>query len=184
VWQSEWARFYLKDVIHREGVVIYNGVDTDIFNKDGEVHDFGKKENVYLYSRYNRDETKQWERVWYNFQMIYKDNNDAQLILVGNFSPEHQEYNFDFFRGEKIQYLGIVQEPKEMARIMRGCKYLMASYYNDCYSNTYSEGLACNMELYEPDMSGGTPELIKNGVIPLESMAKEYEQVFLKVLEG
>ena len=182
IWQCNWARYYLRDFIGREGVICHNGVDTEVFNSNGPKIDFGNRDNVYLYSRFNRDETKQWELAWYKFQLIYRDNHDAKLILVGNFSPETVEYNFDFFRGEKVEYRGVIETPEEMARVMRGCKYLMATYFNDCYSNTYQEALACGMELHEPSMSGGTPELIANGIITLEQSAREYEKVFLKVL--
>ena len=135
-----------------------------------------------MYSRFNRDETKNWEVAWYKFQLIARANPDAKLIIVGKFSPEQMEYNFDFFRGEKVDYRGVIQDPVIMASIMRGCKYLMATYYNDCYSNTYQEALACGMTLYQPDLSGGATDLIKNGVIPLEEMAKNYEKVFKELL--
>lgn len=183
VWQCSWARDYLIDFIGKEGVIIYNGVDTDIFSPHGAAIDFGAgRENTYLYSRFNRDETKNWEVAWYKFQLIARQNKDAKLVIVGRFSPEQEEYNFDFFRGEKIEYRGITEKPEVMATIMRGCGYLLATYFNDCYSNTYQEALACEMKLYEPDMSGGTPELIHNGVISLERMAQNYVEVFSKVL--
>ena len=104
------------------------------------------------------------------------------MVLIGQFSPEQREYNFDFFRGEKVTYLGVIDSPEELAKIYRSCGHLLATYFNDCYSNTYLEAIACGCKLYEPDMSGGTPELIKNGVINLEQMAKEYEKLFLEVL--
>lgn len=182
VWQSEWARGYLMDFIEREGTIIYNGVDTDIFNETGPRADFGPRENIYLYSRFNRDETKNWEKAWYRFQLISRENHDARLILVGNFSPEQIEYDFDFFRGEKYDYLGIIQSPDDMAKIMRGCGSFLATYFNDCYSNTYQEALACGMGLLEADMSGGTPELLKNGIISLKQMAQEYEKLFESLL--
>jgi glycosyltransferase involved in cell wall biosynthesis len=183
VWQCEWAKFYLQDFIKKEGVIIYNGVDTDIFKPDGAKIDFGNRADTYLFSRFNRDENKRWEEAWYKFQLIFRDNPNAKLVLVGNFSPEQQEYNFDFFRGEKVEYRGIIESPEEMARIYRGCGHLFATYYIDCYSNTYQEALACGCELYQPDMSGGAPELIKNGVITLEKMAKDYEALFLKIID-
>ncbi len=181
VWQCEWAKNYLEDFIGRkDGVIIYNGVDTDIFKTDGASKDYGDRGNAYLYSRFNRDETKNWEVAWYKFQMIYRANPNAKLILVGQFSPEQLEYNFDFFRGEKVIYEGIVEDPKQMANIMRGCKYLMATYYNDCYSNTYQEALASGMDLlqFETTMTGGTPELLKNGVVSLKEMGENYIKLF------
>lgn len=184
VWQCQWAKDYLEDFIGREGRIIYNGVDTDIFNPMGAKIDFGERKNVYLYSRFNRDETKNWEVAWYKFQLLYRRNKDFKLIIVGQFSPEQVEYNFDFFRGEKVEYRGIVEEPEEMARIYRGVGHLLAVYYNDCYSNTYQEALSCGVNLYEPDMSGGTPEILSNGVINLETMAREYEKLFTEVLDN
>lgn len=182
VWQCQWAKDYLIDFIGREGKILYNGVDTDIFRPQGQTFDFGDKDLVYLYSRFNRDENKRWELAWYKFQLLFRENKNRRLILVGQFSPEQQECSFDFFRGEKVDYLGIIDEPEQMARVYRSCGYLLATYAHDCYSNTYQEFLATGGQLYEPDMSGGTPELIKNGVITLEQMAKEYEKVFIEVL--
>ena len=184
VWQCSWAKEYLSDFITpRKEVIIFNGVDTDIFKHGGAIYaSDGLREDRYLYSRYNRDETKNWEVAWYKFQLIARENPAACLIIVGNFSDEQKQYNFDFFRGERIEYLGVVDEPVRMAAIMRGCKYMLATYYNDCYSNTYQEALACDMELFEPDMSGGTPELIKNGVIHLEDMTREYVRLFRTLL--
>lgn len=181
VYQSNWAKDYLSPFVKKDGEVIYNGVDTDIFSKDGPRYDF-KGEPVFLYSRYNRDETKRWEEAWFKYQAIQRENPSAKLVIVGNFSPEQIEYNFDFFMGENYEYRGIVTAQEEMAKILRGCDFLLATYYNDCYSNTYQEALACGVELFEPNMSGGTPELIKRGVISLELMADDYLKVFEEVI--
>lgn len=180
VYQSMWARHFLEPYTGREGPIIYNGVDTDVFTKYGDKYDWGSP--VYLYSRFNRDETKRWEQAWYEYQMIQR-NEKAKLILVGNFSQEQIEYNFDFFMDEDFQYLGIVDNQEEMAKIYRSCQYLFATYYNDCYSNTYQEALACGCELYNPSMTGGTPELIKNGPISLSKMAKDYIELFESLLK-
>ena len=176
IWQSLWARDYLGEFIGREGRVIYNGVDMGIFKPNGEKYRFGGKP-TYLYSRYNRDETKQWERAWFIYQSIQKYNPSAKLIIVGRFSPEVVECGFDFFKKENFEYLGIVNDPIEMAKIYRGCDHLLATYYNDCYSNTYLEALACSVTLEHIDMSGGTPELIKNGPRSLYDMVRDYLRV-------
>jgi len=188
VWQCYWARGYLFDYVGKEGVIIYNGVDLDIFKPEGAYMDFGRKENIYIYSRFNRDETKNWEVAWYEFQLIYRENPNAKLVIVGKFSPETKEYNFDFFRGEKLDFRGIIIEPEIMARTLRGCSKMLAVYYNDCFSNTYLEALACGVKLTSVNMSGGTPEILelfKNKGIEyfsLERVAKDYEKVFEKVL--
>ena len=183
VWQCVWAQDYLEDFVQSRGVIIRNGVDMEIFNKTGKKIDFGTKENVFLYSRFNRDETKNWEVAWYKFQMLYRENRERKLILVGQFSPEQVEYNFDFFRGEDVTYFGVVDDPNRMAEIMRGCGHFLATYYNDCYSNTYQEAIACGCELFEPDMSGGTPEMVCVPPKSLEEMGEEYEKLFLSLLK-
>lgn len=191
VWQSKWAKYYLEDFIGKEGGIIYNGVDQSIFNNDSRAPymDFHtERKNVYLYSRFNRDETKNWEVAWYEFQMIARENKNAKLILVGQFSPEQMQYNFDFFRGEQFEYLNIVDDPNRMANIMRGCGHFLATYYNDCFSNTYLEALCCGVELHNPNLSGGTTEMIallrEHGTeyFTISRMAKEYLELFEKLL--
>lgn len=188
IWQSEWARWYLKDFVGRDGKIIYNGVDLDVFKPEGATLDFhNKKEDTYLYSRFNRDEGKRFEQVYYEYQLIQRNNRNAKLILVGKFSPDNQEYNFDFFRGERYEYYGIVDNPETMARIYRSCKYMFAPYYNDCYSNAYLEGALTGIELCGINMSGGTPELLENikkgrEFNGIERMAKDYVKVFEEVV--
>lgn len=181
VYQSEWARNYLMPFTGKFGEVVYNGVDTEIFNPDQAWKDFGLGKKCYLYSRYNRDETKGWERAWYDFEMIFRQDRSSKLILVGRFSDEIIQYNFDFFQGEAIEYLGVIDDPIEMAKVMRGCEVLLAPYFNDCYSNTIQEAMSCGLEI-RADMSGGTPELLHNGVRTLEQMALAYKEVFKNVL--
>lgn len=187
IYQSQWAKGFISNWLGVTGKIIYNGVDTDIFNIHGEAKEFDG-EPVYLYSRFNRDETKRWETVWYDYQMVHENNPYTHLVIVGKFSPENIEYNFDFFRGERITYLGVVSDPQEMAKIYRGCHRLYAPYYMDCYSNTYLEALSCGLELYKPDSSGGTVELIEQyknrdrEVKGIKEMALEYLQLFEEVI--
>lgn len=179
VFQSKWSKEYLSSFLGHDGIVIYNGVDTDIFTPSGDRYDWGSP--VYLYSRFNRDETKRWEEAWFKYQMIHRKYPFARLMIVGAFSPEQIEYNFDFFNKERIDYLGIVEDPKEMAKIYRSSSFFLATYYNDAYSNTYCEALASGMKLHQPNMSGGTPEILKNyekGVRSIQDMASDYLKLF------
>ena len=78
IYQSLWAKNYLSPFIKKDGKVIYNGVDMELFNPEGPYKDFGKPDKkIYLYSRYNRDETKGWERAWFQFQMIHRKAVEA-----------------------------------------------------------------------------------------------------------
>ena len=181
IYQSQWAKDYLYSYLKKDGPVIYNGIDLDIFKIKGSYKDF-KGEPTYLYSRYSRDESKEWIRAWYQYQEIQKVNPKAKLIICGRFSDDLRSSNFDFFNGEKYEYIGIIEDKREMAQVYRGCQFLLAPYYCDCYSNTYQEAMACGVHLYDPDMSGGTPELIKNGPIDCKDMAKKYLEVFNELL--
>lgn len=189
VWQCQWAKDYLSDFIHpKKEQIIHNGVDQSIFKPEGDKYDFLLNPNgpgpVFLYSRYNRDETKNWEMAWYEFQKYHQLRKDGTLVLVGNFSPEQLEYNFDFFRGEVVKYIPPVSDPNEMAKIMRGCNYFLATYINDCFSNTYIEAISCGVQLTCVEMSGGTPEILElremygSNYFGLERMTKEYYTLF------
>src|SRR3972149_8509039 len=180
VFQSEWAVNYLLPYLSpRHTTVIYNGIDQSIFKEHGGVKPFEGRP-VYLYSRYNRDETKRWEQAWYEYQMLQRSQPEAKLVICGRYSRELISGNFDFFNNEKYEYIGVISDPHEMAAVYRGCKYLLATYYNDCFSNTYLEALSCGVELYQPNLSGGTQEMINLWVgkprdyFGVQRMANEY----------
>lgn len=197
IWQSVWAKGYLEDFIDPENklksAVIYNGIPLEIFKPLGDRVEFdkdGNLANVYLYSRYSRDETKMWEVAWYEYQMIQKKNKDAKLIILGRYSNDIRQYDFDFFRGENVQYLGVYDDPYQMATLLRSCGYLLATYFNDAFSNTYLEALCSGVKLFRPNMSGGTPEMIDlftkqgRGYFSLERMARDYKEFFEGVLNN
>lgn len=184
VYQCVWAKEYLHEWLGRpNGRVIYNGIDLDIFKPEGE-QIFFDADPVYLYSSAAKGETKRWEWAWYRYQQYQIENKNARLIITGNLSTPVLENNFDFFRGERFTYLGMIKEQENMAQIYRACDYLFAVYENDCYSNTYLEALACGVELIDIHESGGTLELIKNW-----SKGREYNGIermkndYIKALE-
>lgn len=185
IYQSNWAKDYVGYFLPKKGIVIYNGVDTSVFNKENLFRN--TSEEIYLYSRFNRDETKRWEWAWYRYQLIQREKPHAKLLIVGQFSPEQIQYDFDFYNNERFSYLGIINEYERMATIYKSSSYLLATYSNDCYSNTYLEALCCGVELFEPDMTGGTPELIMNYKKGLEynscqRMVDDYLKAFQTIL--
>lgn len=187
IWQCEWAKWYLGSFIQNKKLetIIYNGIDQDIFNTDGRVT---HNTPTYIYSRFNRDENKRWEEAWYRYQIIQRNVPNAQLYIVGNFSNEQIEYNFDFFRSERIKYFGIVSSKQEMANILKQADYYLATYSLECFPNTYLEAISCGIELLNPDRSGGVRELVELfkdkgvGYFNLHRMTEEYVSFFEKVL--
>lgn len=82
VFQSDWA----KEVIGKEflqtdrGCIIVNGVNQDIFNMNNRTEDLAAR---FTYSRYNRDETKNWEMARYIYQQaVYTADAPCQLNIL------------------------------------------------------------------------------------------------------
>lgn len=157
IYQSQWAQDFLSPFLGKKGVVILNSVDESVYNDKGR-HQF--EYPTYLYSRYNRDESKNWIVAQYWFQKIHQENPDAQLFIAGNFSPELIENDFDFYAGENVRYFGVL--PAEMmAQIYKQSDFFMYPYFNDACSNTLIEALMCGCKLYSDEylMQGSAKQI-------------------------
>jgi len=168
VYQSNWARQFLKPFLKKDGVVILNGVDTSVYNKDNR----NAPDNTYLYVRSSRDEGKQWIMAWYWFV-----NNGGHLDIVGKFSPENTEYNFDFYNNEQFRFYG---EQQNVIDFYRRNRYFLYTYLNDACSNTLLEALASGCEVVDVFgmlKTGGAKEIMKCKDISLERMNNEYKEV-------
>jgi len=173
IYQSFWARNLLKDFIG-DGVVIHNGADTDIFNaKDKNIIP-----NLWLYSRYNRDESKNWTQVYYHFIEEWLKDKTLKLRIVGNFSDEITQYHFDFPEEmrESISYGGIMETPEQMARELKQAEIFYAPYLYDACSNSVIEALACQCRIMTNE-TGAMRELRELKDYSLSRMAEEYYQL-------
>lgn len=171
IYQSKWARDYLAPIIGKTGEVVLNGVDTSIYRP-------GTPSNDCLYVRSSRINEKGWEMARYWFSR----NTEGKLNIVGKFSGENVQYNFDFFNDEPFQFWG--EQPKEqLADIMRSSKYFLYSYFQDACSNTLLEARACGCEIvdvYGMLQTGGAPEIMALEDLSKERMIAEYKAL----LEG
>lgn len=180
VFQSEWARGFLGHILgysdkHR---VILNGSDPDIFTPQGESYERDGTTR-YLYTRTNRDDSKQPHMAFQSFQEISREQTNAVLWVVGQFSPEMQQYGFDL-GGLPYRYFGQVDQV-EMAKIMRSCNALLYSYFSDACSNTLSEAMLSGLDIldcYGMIHTGGAFEQIEAGDRTIEMMAEEYRKLF------
>jgi glycosyltransferase involved in cell wall biosynthesis len=161
VYQSEWAKRMLQSFCGN-GIVIYNGVDTDIFYPRKERKDW---EGLRIfYSKYSRNETKQFHEVLYWFREYNLEKKDDTLVLVGRYADDKLkiDHPFEFFNGENYDYKGVIQEKERIAKIMRSCDVAFLPYAFDACSNTILESQACGLPvIYSP--TGGTPEIIVSG---------------------
>lgn len=186
VFQSEYALHLLgHQFLDIDGPVILNGCDTDIFHPNGREEALDAR---YIYSRVNRDETKNWEMARFIFQQQSNDRDGhAFLNIVGEYSPELVEYNFDFYQGERFKYWGPVRDPQIMALIYRNSDYLIYTFWNDACSNTLIEALCCGCTVVDEfgmRFTGGAPDILdkfmEHGAdyFTLERMTNDYKEVF------
>lgn len=182
IYQSKFAKGLLKPFINKDGVVILNSCDTEIFHPNGRQEDTTAR---FMYSRVNRDETKNWEMARHIFQeeSSYRDG-DAVLNIVGQFSPELVEYNFDFYQNEQYKYWGTIADAGTLANLYRNSDYLIYTFWNDACSNTLIEALCCGClvaDKYGMAKTGGALEILNKfytkgaEYFGLDRMRKEYE---------
>jgi hypothetical protein len=158
VYQSRWAQRYLQPFLGKKGSVILNGIDLALYKPPT----IPPNRNFVFYSRFNRDETKNWEVARYWFSQFHMDYPDSKLYIAGQFSQELRDGNFDFYMGEDYQFLGVLP-PEELAAIYRYCHKFLYTYYNDACSNSLIEALCSDCEIvggfYYQD-TGGSKEII------------------------
>lgn len=179
IYQSQWAKKYLRPFLNKDGPVILNGCDQDIFYPDEKI-----KDSV-IYSRFNRDETKNWEAARYWFATAH----DGKLYIAGSFSPELIEGNFDFYNGEQYEYLGVLDE-RNYAKLLRRMESFLYTYFNDACSNSLIEAISSGCRIVGDKYyrnTGGATEIREayrqNGreYFSLQRMNKEYENVLLSL---
>lgn len=179
IYQSSWARDYLMPFTGKDGPVILNGCDLDLFTPEEKIAD------SIIYSRYNRDETKNWEVARY----FLSQTKDKQIYIVGNFSPELIEGNFDFYQNEQFEYFGVLNE-RNYAKLLRKTEQFLYTYYNDACSNSLIEALCCACEIVGDRYyreTGGAKEIIESfeskgrDYFSLERMVGEYQRELSKV---
>jgi hypothetical protein len=138
IYQSKWAQSYLSPFTNVHGEVILNGVDLDLFHPPTSP---APSDHI-LYSRFNRDETKNYEAARYWFSRYATDENPhARLDIVGQFSEDIRSGNFDFYNHEVYRYLGVLSK-ENMAELYRHCGSFLYTYFNDACSNSPDRG-AC-----------------------------------------
>jgi glycosyltransferase involved in cell wall biosynthesis len=182
IYQSEWAKDYLNPFLKAKNPqVVLNATDETVFNDEGgKIPVQGEK--IYLYSRSSNHDNKGWHKAYYEYQYIHRTEKNAHLWLIGRFSSENIPNNFDFFNGERVTYLGHMDDPEAMATYYRSADTLIYPYSYDACSNTLIESLLCHCNVIYLDLSGGAAEIKEkyekfgDKYFYLERMKNEYEQ--------
>lgn len=186
IFQSEWCRDYAGWWFKENGVditnrsdIVYNGIDKESFF-EGEAE---RKKGRYIYIQFNRDENKRMTEAFYLFHQAFRLNKEAELYLVGRFSPELMEYNFDFFAGEQVMYMGVIEDPKALGDVFRTCEYLLFPAFADASPNTVMEAMACGCKVIGVNKTGGTKELMNIQGRSIEDMGSDYKLIFEKLCQ-
>lgn len=181
IFQSKWAAFYAGWLTNnlKKSIIIYNGVDLNVFYPDKTKTIFNDKFKKFLFIQYNRDENKRFPEACYYFHLAWRNNKKHCLTLVGNFSPELIDAKFDFFAGEEIYYIPPIENEKILAQVYREHDVLLFPAFMDACPNTVLEARACGLEIACVNEIGGTKELLDPNLdISLERMGREYDNLF------
>lgn len=183
VYQSEWARDYLREYLGKDGIVIHNGVDIELYQPRE------KTPGTVLYSRFNRDETKNYEVARYWYSRYSHKNPESKLYIVGQFSDELRDGNFDFYNNESFEYLGVLDE-RNMAKLYSVTEMFLYTYFNDACSNSLIEALVSGCKIVGDKYyrnTGGATEIREafrqNGreYFSIERMVGEYVEQLSKL---
>lgn len=185
IYQSKWAEGYA-GYFAGKGIVIMNGVDTEIFNGIGRQSDG----LTYLYVNYNDNPNKRFDEALYWFDMHWRKDNDSHLIVAGN-APriylDHPEYNWDLPTDGEVEYVGVQNTPEEMARLYKKCDMLLYPSFAEACPNVVAEAMACGcFPIHLNDLGGALEIKYKHYKEPytIEQMADEYLKVFEELLAG
>lgn len=184
VYQSEWCKMYAGYFIENKNeVIINNGVDTKIFNTEGRKTDG----NTYLYINYNDNPNKRFDEALYWFDMEWRKNNDARLIIAGN-APriylENKECNWDLPVPARVDFVDVQHTPEAVADLMRTCDYLLYPSFAEAAPNSLIEAIACGMKPIHLNKEGGSIEMYDlhtNNSYTVVDMAEQYLKQFNKL---
>lgn len=196
IYQSAWAERYAGYFAGKGkngSEIIYNGVDTDIFNKDNRKSD-GK---TYLYANYNDNPNKRFDEALYWFDMAWREDNDSRLLIAGNVPKvylENPEFNWDIPTNAKVEYAGIMNTPEEMANLYKRCDYLIYPSFAEACPNVMLEAMACGLQIVRISQTGGAKELYEHStaflgegfvLVPdtIQQMGEKYLKVFKEVCQ-
>lgn len=162
---------YMRDMhgLKAKQVIIYNGVDTTIFNPHGDkFRQFGDPSVLYVNYRKNEN-NKRVEEAIERFRYFKVDNPNATMTFAGNFSKEQflwngSEWDFgmlDMRNTKDWQYVGIISDRSKLAKIMRSADFLAFPSFADPCPNTLIEGLMCGLEPLWVNEYGGQHDIVK-----------------------
>ncbi len=209
VCQSEFVKMTTFDWLHKvtkecpRWCVIMNGVDKNIFKKEGDKIDFGKEaiaDGTYMGKRKNgvrvvlninsrKDENKRIEEVITRYRYEKLKEPNLVLVLAGKYPTyltENQFGLYDYERGKDWFYLGVMDDPEKVADLMRSCDEFWFPSFADPCPNVLIEALHCGCKIMYAPSFGSTEEITnlfeKGYDFGLENMSRRYQHFFMEIL--
>lgn len=159
--------------------VVYNGVDLDIFTPEGPKIAYPGKINI-LHINYRKDNNKRYEEVVQMYRELWTHRKDVNLLLMGRYPTEWMDYNMGFFNGEAFQRLGVIEDEKYKAQVIRSCDVFFYPSYADPSPNVVLEVMACGVPIIYQSY-GGSKELIDS---PAWQIGNHSYTHFIEIVEG
>jgi glycosyltransferase involved in cell wall biosynthesis len=172
IFQSKYVKEHTTNTVHtifgweppicqntKNSSIIYNGVDREIFNENGDWVDLKGEFNI-LHVSFTAGIRKGLKDVL-EIAKLLKNNPEFHFYLIGR-------QDQDLFCGrlirkfDNITHLGVIIDRTKLATYLRSCQALLFPSKNDYCPNTVLEAMSCGLPVCYHD-SGGTPELVVGG---------------------
>jgi len=177
IFQSTFVRDTVGRMLNKNGLpwektaLIYNGVDTDVFTPEGDNLGIDTNNLRIFHMSYRKDQNKRFEEVIAMFRQLSTYRNDVTLVLVGRYPTEWQQYGFGFFNGERVKYLGIIEDEAHKSAVMRSCDVFFNPSFADPAPNTVLEAMASGIPVVYNGF-GGVAEYVGEAGIPIDYSQK------------
>lgn len=189
IYQSNFIKNTIGQLLGRKGKVICNGVDTTIFRKDGDaVPKFGNPSIVFVHFRH--DPNKRFQEAIERFRYFKLKNKNATISFIGDY-PKSQVFwsgkrwdfgMLDLKQGKDWRFLSIIRDRTQLAKTLRSFDYIAYPSFADPCPNTLIEALACGLKPLWINSYGSSEEIIglfkDKYDFSLKSMTKRYVGCF------
>ncbi len=167
IFQSKYARYSTREkfpVIKQDGPVIYNPVNLDIFNPDGERRKFPGSSQVVCVT-WSKNPYKGLAEIY----RVVTEHPEIDFVMCGSFEDAPELSN--------VHKLGQLDR-SELATALRSCQALLTFSRNEACPNHVLEALACGLPVLYED-SGAMREVVGDCGLPVtvDDFAKHLNKV-------
>jgi glycosyltransferase involved in cell wall biosynthesis len=164
VWQSEFAKKVWEPYVDttKKSVVIYNGVDTEIFNTSGPHISLPGNKTKILINSWSIFPHKRADLI----EGIAKQYPNIDFHLVGNYFSLDTAKTMELFSQlPNIMYYGPVKAPKQLVNLYRSTDAMLFLSEHEGCSNTALEAAACQCPIIYNKKCNVVPEMFGEDLV-------------------